>query len=86
MSYSPSWKPGDHKANCDMCGKTFKGSQLIKRWDGLMVCKADWEMRHPQDFVRTKADLQLPPYTRPEPTDSFVNPGDVTVASLTTRN
>ena len=25
-------------------------------WDNLIVCPDDWEMRHPQDFVRGKAD------------------------------
>ena len=72
MSYSPTYRSGDHKAICDVCGRIFKGSQLHKRWDGLMVCRSDFEIRHPQDFVRAKADLQAPKWTRPEIQDSFV--------------
>lgn len=37
-----------------------------------MVCKEDWEPRHPQDFVRAKADIQAPMWTRPEPQDTFI--------------
>lgn len=73
MSYQPTFKSGDYKADCDVCGRTFKASQLRKRWDGLMTCTSDWEIRHPQDFVRAKADLQAPKWTRPETSDSFVS-------------
>jgi hypothetical protein len=38
-----------------------------------MVCDDDWEIRHPQDFVRGVADIQAPPWTRPEPADVFVS-------------
>jgi hypothetical protein len=72
MSYRPHYVSGDWQAVCDACGKKFKASKLIKRWDGLMVCQADWEPRHPQDFVRAKADLQAPKWTRPESSDTFV--------------
>lgn len=35
---------GDWNAICDVCGQKYKASQLMKRWDGLMVCKEDWEV------------------------------------------
>ena len=72
MSYSPTYRSGDHKAICDVCGRIFKGSQLHKRWDGLMVCSSDFEIRHPQDFVRAKADIQAPKWTRPETAYTFI--------------
>ena len=72
MSYNSSWKSGEWKAICDVCGRIFKSSMLRKRWDGFMVCDEDWEPRHPQDFVRAKADIQAPKWTRPEAQDSFV--------------
>ena len=72
MSYTPRYDRGDWKADCDVCGRTYKASQLQKRWDGLMCCRHDWEIRQPQDFVRGVADTQIAPWTRPEPTDSFV--------------
>jgi hypothetical protein len=72
VSYRPTYVRGDWKAICDVCGRLYKGSQLRARWDGMMVCKDDWEPRHPQDFVRGVADVQAPPWTRPEPADKFI--------------
>ena len=37
-----------------------------------MVCKGDWEVRQPQDYVRGVADIQAPPYVRPEQQDHFL--------------
>lgn len=51
---------------CDVCGFKFKASMLRKRWDGLMVCKHDFEMRHPMDFYTTRNDAHLLPWTRPD--------------------
>jgi len=47
-------------------------NELQLRWDGLMVCSGDWEIRQPQDFVHGVADIQAPPFTRPESSNSFV--------------
>ena len=71
MSYRPHYVSGDWNAVCDSCGKVLKASELRQRWDGLMVCSRDWEPRQPQDFVRAVADVTAPPFTRPEPTDTF---------------
>ena len=57
---------------CDVCGKKIKASQSRKRWDGLIVCEDDYEFRHPQDFIKTKADKQSVPFSRPRSTDTFV--------------
>lgn len=72
MSYQPRYDKGDWKAVCDSCGRIFKASTLRKRWDGLMVCRDDYETRQPQDFVRGKADIQAPVWTKPETSDSFI--------------
>ena len=37
-----------------------------------MVCRGDWEVRQPQDFVRGVADIQAPPFVRPEQANSFL--------------
>jgi hypothetical protein len=37
-----------------------------------MVCDKDFEIRQPQDFVRGKADMQVPPFTRPEQSNTFL--------------
>jgi len=72
VSYTPRYDKGDWIADCDVCGRKFKASQLQKRWDGLMCCRHDWEIRQPQDFVRGVADTQIAPWTRPEPADQFI--------------
>lgn len=59
--------PWGHNAICDVCGCKFKGSELRRRWDGLMCCPQDFEERQPQDLVRGITDRQIPPYTRPAP-------------------
>jgi hypothetical protein len=72
VSYSPRYDRGDWASICDSCGRKLKASELRQRWDGLKVCQDDWEPRQPQDFVRGVADYQAPPWTRPEPSDLFI--------------
>ncbi len=70
---NPGYKAGDHWAICDVCGIAYRSSELKKTWDNLIVCEADYEARHPQDFVRSKEDNQSAKgIVRPEPTDAFV--------------
>lgn len=70
------FKLGDWNAICDGCGFKFKASQLRKRWDGMMMCEDDWEMRNPLDFLRPPNEHISTPWSRPEPPDSFVaSPG-----------
>ena len=73
MSYKPRYVKGDWTAICDACGRKFKASALRKRWDGSMVCRDDFESRHPQDFVRAVSDTQVAPWIRDEPADTFVD-------------
>lgn len=47
-----------------------------------MVCRYDFEKRHPQDFVRGKTDHQSVPWARPEPDPIFLSPGDVSAEDL----
>lgn len=82
MGQADYYKHGDWNAICDVCGFKFKASQLRRRWDGFMVCEKDWEPRHPQDFVRGTKDDQSVAFTRPEPTDTFLSPGDVKASDL----
>jgi hypothetical protein len=65
---------GNWNALCDSCGRKFKALDLQKRWDGLMVCKDDYEIRHPSDFLRVQKERITVPFSRPYPTsDTFVN-------------
>jgi len=62
---------GDWNITCDVCSKKIKFSEARKRWDGFLVCREDFEMRHPQDFVKTRQDKISVPDTRPIPTLVF---------------
>jgi hypothetical protein len=57
---------------CDVCGFKFKSGDVKKRWDGLYVCKEDYEQRHPMDFMKGFPDDQTVPYSRPDTEDSAV--------------
>lgn len=63
---------GDWNAICDVCGFRFKASEMKKRWDNLMVCEQDYELRHPQDFLRVRGDRPAVPWSRPEGEDQFI--------------
>lgn len=66
------YKSGDWNAICDRCGFKFKASQLQEDWQGFRVCKDDFEMRHPQDFIRARIDKIYVPWVRPEFADPVV--------------
>ena len=74
MSRGWYYVPGDWNAICEVCGRKVKASALRQRWDGFMVCSRDWEPRHPQDFVKPKADKISVPWTsNPEDIDITVD-------------
>ena len=58
---------GDYLAVDDESGFVRYRSQLKKRWDGALVGREGWETRHPQEFVKAKADPYPVPDTRAEP-------------------
>lgn len=72
MSKGWSYDSGDWWIICDVCSKKIKASESKQRWDGLIVCPDDWELRHPQDFLKVKEDKITVPFSRPRPTDSFI--------------
>ena len=76
------YKHGDWNAECDICGFKFKASQLRKTWDELYVCQADYEVRHPQDFVRGVKDDPSVPWERPFQDPQYLSPGDVETDDL----
>lgn len=70
--FRSTYVPGDYNAVCDVCGFVHKASQLRTRWDGMKVCRSDWEPRHPQELLRSRAERPAPPWTRPQPEDTFI--------------
>lgn len=73
---------GDSNAICDCCGFKFKQSQLRKRWDGAMVCRADFELRHHQDSLRARPERNNVKDARPEPEYRFLAVGEITGGDL----
>jgi len=60
------FKSGSWNAVCDVCGHWFKSDDLMKRWDGLMVCEKDYEGRHPQSLIKIPTDNPTVPWSRPK--------------------
>lgn len=60
---------GNHKAVCDICGRTRKGSDLRMQWDGLMACRDRcYSPKHPNEYPRPTINDGLPaPNARPRP-------------------
>ena len=80
MSNQNTYKPKNWNALCDVCGFKFKSHDLRLRWDNMMVCRADWEPRHPQDFLRAvKETSNHLPWTRPDHDGPDVGPDYVTL-------
>jgi len=62
--------PYDYNIICQVCRKKIKGSEALKDWRGFIVCKEDYETRHPLDIPSPKMPGQRAlPFTSPEGTD-----------------
>jgi hypothetical protein len=68
------FKSGSHNIICDVCGQKFKFHQVKKRWDGLVVCKDDFENDHPQKYIRVRESGLAVPVIRERPQDVDVSP------------
>jgi hypothetical protein len=78
-------RPGDWRCICDFSGFKCWASETVKTHDGFRVLKrfaGEETQRHPQELVRGRPDNQRVAWARPEPTDTFLSPGDVTPSDL----
>jgi len=66
---------GEHNFICDICGFKYKSRDKRITWDNKVVCKYDYEPRHPQDFVRSRYDDQNVTDARPEPEKEYLCEG-----------
>lgn len=66
------FRAGSYYQICDVCGHKYHMEEMRKRWDGMIVCKDDFESRHPMDFLRVREDKQSVSNARPRPSDSFI--------------
>jgi len=64
---------GEFNVTCDVCSKKIKAHEARHRWDGLIVCKDDYEQRHAQDFVKATTDKITVPFSRPVPEEIFTH-------------
>ncbi len=54
---NPGWIADQgHWVECQSCGFEFRAYDIQKRWDGLYVCKKDFEYRHPQELIKVPND------------------------------
>ena len=72
MGASDYFAKGQWNAFCDLCGAKKKSGQVVRTWDGFRVCASHKEARNPQDLLRGVKDDQSVPWSRPEPTDTFI--------------
>lgn len=79
MSRGWHWKAGDWWCVCDVCGFNTRASDIKKRWDGMLVCSADFEPRHEQDFLKVRQERIGVPFSRPDPEETFITVSYVTV-------
>lgn len=63
---------GEWNVICDRCGFKKFASELRLEWTGFRVCSDCFEHRHPQDFLPAPRPETLPPWTRPEHTDTEI--------------
>lgn len=85
------FKSGAYNVICDVCGRKFKNFELRKRWDGFMVCEADFEYRHIADFFKLKPEVNRVRDARHEADDQFVSvtytsTGDTPYCTVTGRS
>ena len=63
--------PGEWQAACQVCGWVFPSGDIKRRWDGLLVCKQDYETRHPQDMIKVRGERHFPSFISPEPSEIY---------------
>ena len=66
------YKAGTWNCICQVCGKQVKSDEIVKRWDGLLVCRSDFEPRHSLDFIRAIPERGTVPFVSPEPDDLII--------------
>lgn len=76
--------PGDPYFICDICGWKIRHSQMMRTWDGFIVCPKDYDPKHEQLYktpVYTDEGRSLP-NSRPERPDRFLEDNEITEDSF----
>lgn len=72
---------GDYLVVDDESGFTHVKSDIVRRWDGALVRKDQWETRNPQEFVKARKDPAPLKEVRPAVEVSAYCPAPFTVLS-----
>ena len=48
-----TFKAGSNWVRCQKCGMDVRAEDARKQYDGLIVCREDYDTRHPQELVRS---------------------------------
>ena len=67
---------------CDRTNFRTLPGELQKEWTGQFIRPESWEIRHPQDMLRTRATDRFPGSRSPEQADTFLADGEVTADDL----
>src|SRR5260370_7835555 len=68
------FKNGEWNVFCMVCNRKIKSGQMKRRWDGLLVCPEDYEIRHPMDFLRSRQERIFVPFTSDTSFTTFNGP------------
>jgi hypothetical protein len=71
MGRADFFAEGDWNVACFRCGRKRKASTMRKQWQGYYVCPEHREPRHPQDFVKAKAESTTVPWSQEMPAEVF---------------
>jgi hypothetical protein len=64
----------EYNVLCPVCGFQKKNFEMQQRWDGIWVCKEDWEPRNILDLYRNRPDAHVLPFTYPDNDGTSVAP------------
>lgn len=77
------YKRGGHYMVSDQSGLTYRASDIVRQWDGLLVGKDEEERRHPQEFVRGVVDDYAVRNPRPQPAyEATISTGNTATFSV----
>ncbi len=69
-------KPGLHNVICDICGRKVRSDNIMKTWDGFIVCPEDYDPKQPQLTLKPRKEDTSVRVTRVRPEDKFVTSVD----------
>ena len=82
MGKADFWLPGGYNQQCDRTGFKVKNIWTKREWTGQTIRTQSWEIRHPQDLIRSVEDHQDVDDPNPEPPNVFLTDNQVVAGDL----